>query len=133
MIVQPVTEIKGFNVSDLKLKGFKIHEIPKSVNSSFAHGRRDFYKIGLVTGDMTVYYGDKVIEINDTVVFFVNPNIPHSVVRHSKKATGYACLFTESFIGGRERSEILKNSPLCNFDREPVIPLNKEQAVFMTK
>ena len=132
MIVQPVTEIIELNVSGLKLKGFKIHEIPKSVNSSFAHGRRDFYKMGLVTGDMTVYYGDKILEINDTVLFFVNPNIPHSVVRHAKKTTGYACLFTEAFIAGRERSEILKNSPLCNFNREPVIPLNKEQAALMT-
>ena len=131
-MIQPVIEIKEFNVSDLKLKGFKIHEIPKSVNSSFAHGRRDFYKIGLVTGDMTVYYGDKIFEINDTVLFFVNPNIPHSVVRHSKKTTGYACLFTEAFIAGRERSEILKNSPLCNLDGEPVIPLDKKQALFMT-
>ena len=132
MIVPPITEMKELNVSDLKLKGFKIHEIPKFVNSSFAHGRRDFYKIGLVTGDMTVYYGDKILKINDTVLFFVNPNIPHAVVRHAKKTTGYACLFTEAFIAGRERSEILKNSPLCNFNREPVIPLNKEQAALMT-
>ncbi len=118
--------------ADLKLKGFKVHEISGAVNHSVAHGRRDFYKIGVVSGNMTVYYGDKVLEISDTVLFFVNPNVPHSVVRHSKKTSGYACLFTEAFMTGRERTEILKNSSLCNFDRNPVIPLNKEQAAFMT-
>ncbi len=129
---QPETEIKELNVSDLKLKGFKIHEMPKSVSPSFTRGRRDFFKIGLVTGGMTVYYGNKILEINDIVLFFVNPNIPHSVVRHSIMSTGYACLFTEAFIASRERTEILKNSPLFNLDGNPVVPLNQEQAVFMT-
>ncbi len=117
---------------DIKLKGFKIHELLGTVNHSVAHGRRDFYKIGLVNGNMTVYYGDKILAIDDAVLFFVNPNVPHSVVQHSKKTTGYACLFTEAFITGRERTGILKNSPLYNIDRTPLILLNKKQAMFMT-
>ena len=133
MATRSITTLPESITKDLKLKGFKIHELPKTINhSASAHGRRDFYKIGLVTGDMTLYYGDRLLEINGTVLFFVNPNIPHSVVRHSKKRNGYACLFTEAFIAGRERTEILKNSPLFNLDATPVIPLNKEQAVFMT-
>jgi AraC family transcriptional activator of pobA len=116
---------------DLKLKGFKIHELSETINHYVSPGRRDFYKVGLVTGNMTVYYGDRIIKINDTVLFFVNPNVPHSVVRSSKKTTGIACLFTEAFITGRERTEILKNSPLYKIDGTPVIPLNKEQAAFM--
>jgi AraC-like DNA-binding protein len=118
-------------IKDLKQKGFKIHELSGTVNHYVSQGRRDFYKVGLVTGNMTVYYGDRMIKINDTVLFFVNPNVPHSVVRSSKKTTGIACLFTESFITGRERTEILKNSPLYKVDGTPVIPLNKEQAGFM--
>ncbi len=117
---------------DLKLKGFKIHELSETVNHYVSQGRRDFYKVGLVTGNMTVYYGDRIIEINDTVLFFVNPNVPHSVVRSSKRTNGIACLFTEAFITGRERTEILKNSPLYKVDGTPVIPLNKEQAAFMS-
>ena len=131
MIIQSTNEINAINFPDLKLKGFRIHELPQPINPSFTRGRRDFYKIGLVTGNMTVYYGDRVLEISDTVLFFVNPNVPHSVVQRSKKITGYACLFTEAFITGRERTEILKNSPLGNFDVTPVIKLNKEQALFM--
>jgi len=117
---------------DLKLKGFKIHALPETINLSAAHGRRDFYKIGLVTGNMAGSHGDKPFEINGSALFFVNPNVPHSVVRNSKKRKGYACLFTEAFFTSRERTEILKNSPLFNFDATPVIPLNKKQAAFMT-
>ena len=116
---------------ELKGKGFRIHEISGAATHSVARGRRDFYKIGLVTGDMTVCYDDKVVEINDTALFFVNPNVPHSVVRRSVKTTGYACLFTETFISGRGRMAILKKSPLFDMNSSPVILLNTEQAAFM--
>jgi AraC family transcriptional regulator, transcriptional activator of pobA len=132
MAVKVVSEIPGLNIEDLKLKGFKVHELPASVDIPVSRGRRDFYKMGLVTGNMTVYHGDKFLEIKDTVLFFVNPNVPHSVVRRSKKTTGYACLFTETFIASWERAEILKNSPLFHPNDTPVIPLNCEQAAFMT-
>ncbi len=124
---------------DLKLKGFKIHQLSETENLSIApgrravvHGRRDFYKMGLVTGDMTLYYGHKLVEITDTVLFFVNPHIPHSIVRSAKKRKGYACLFTEAFIAGRGRKEVLQNSPLFRSDGTPIIQLDKEQAAFMT-
>jgi AraC-like DNA-binding protein len=132
MAVKVVPEIPGLNTEDLKLKGFKVHELPASVNIPLSRGRRDFYKMGLVTGNMTVNYDDKILEINDTVLFFVNPNVSRSVVRRSKKTTGYACLFTETFITSRERNGILKNSPLFHIGGTPVIPLNSEQAAFMT-
>lgn len=132
MAVKVISEIKGLNKEDLKLNGFKVHELSAHADTPVPGGRRDFYKIGLVTGDMTVYYGDRILEINDTVLFFINPSVPHSVVRHSKKISGYACLFTETFITGRARTEILKNTPLSHTGDTPLIPLNKEQAAFMT-
>jgi AraC family transcriptional regulator, transcriptional activator of pobA len=134
MATRSITMVPESITGDLKSKGFKIHELPKTINSSAAagHRRRDFYKIGLVTGNMTLHYRDRLLKLNDTVLFFVNPNIPHSVVRRSKTRNGYACLFTEAFMTGRERAEILKSSPLFSPDANPVIPLDKEQAVFMT-
>lgn len=132
MAVPAISEIPGLNTEDLKLTGFKVHELPESVDLPISRGRRDFYKMGVVDGDMTVSYGDKTFEINDTVLFFVNPNVPHSVVRRSKRTTGYACLFTENFITSRERNGILKSSPLFHIGDAPVIPLNSEQAEFMT-
>jgi AraC-like DNA-binding protein len=132
MAVKAISEIPELNMEDLRLKGFKIHELPASVDIPFSRGRRDFYKMGLVTGNMTIYYGDMILEINDTVLFFVNPNVPHSVVRRSKKTTGFACLFAESFIKGRERNEILKKSPLFRTGDSPLIRLNSEQAAFIS-
>jgi AraC-like DNA-binding protein len=81
---------------------------------------------------MTICYGDQTIEMSDTFLFFANPNVPHSVVYSSTERKGYACLFTEAFIAGRERAEILQNSPLFRIGATPVIPLNSEQAAFMT-
>lgn len=132
MATRSISIIPESITKDLKLKGFKIHALPETTNLSMAHGRRDFYKMGLITGNMTIYYGDKLLEINDTVLFFVNPNIPHSIVRNSEKRKGYACLFTEAFIASRERTEILQNSPLFRSDGTPLIQLNKEQTAFMT-
>lgn len=132
MAIKTVSEIPGLHTEDLKWKGFKVHELPASVNIPVSRSRRDFYKMGLVNGDMTIIYGDKMVKINDTVLFFVNPRVPHSVVRRSKKTNGYACLFTEMFMTGRERTEVLKKSPLFQVGDTPVIPLNSEQAVFMT-
>ena len=132
MAVKVVSEIPGLNIGDLKLKGFKVHELAASVDVPVSRGRRDFYKMGVVTGNMTVYFGSRIVEINDTVLFFVNPNVPHSVVRSSKKRTGYACLFTEAFLTSRERTGILKSSPLFHIGDTPIIPLNSEQAAFIT-
>jgi len=130
MAVDVLVEIPGVNMQDLRLKGFKVHEVSASVDTRdmpVSRGRRDFYKMGLVNGDMTLWYGEKTLEINGTVLFFVNPRVPHTVVRHSKN-TGYACLFTEAFI---KRTEILKSSPLYQVGDGPVIRLNSEQAAFM--
>lgn len=116
---------------DLKLKGFKVYKISEIASPPHTHGRRDFYKIVLATGDMTISYGDQTIEMNDTFLFFANPHLPHSVIQHSKKK-GYACLFTEAFITGRERTEILQKSPLFRYGEIPAIPLSSEQAAFIT-
>lgn len=139
MPTRTTTNVPESVTKDLKLRGFKVHQISESINPSNAaerravsHGRRDFYKMGLVTGAMTLYYGDKLLEITGTVLFFVNPHMPHSIVRSTKKRKGYACLFTEAFIAGRERKEVLQNSPLFRSDGTPIIRLDKEQADFMT-
>jgi AraC-like DNA-binding protein len=125
-------EIPGLDLGDLKLHGFKVHQLPDTVNIPVSAGRRDFYKMGLVDGDMTVRYGDRTVELDQPVLFFVNPRIPHAVLRRSKRTTGYACLFTENFISGRDRTDVLKNSPLFQAGDSPVIPLNDEQVIFIS-
>lgn len=114
-------------MEDLRLKGFRVHELCASVEVPVRTGRRDFYKMGLVNGDMTIDYNGHLLEIKGTVLFFVNPKVPHSVVRRVNRTSGYACLFTEGFMMSRE----LQDSPLFRVGDSPVIRLNEDQAVFI--
>jgi len=123
--------VSGFKKSELQLKGFKVHAIAGGVYPPLVYGRRDYYKVVLGTGDMNICYGDQTIHINDTFLFFGNPHIPYSVEHRSPGQSGYACLFTESFIDSRERADSLLNSPIFRFEGVPVIPVNKEQAAFI--
>lgn len=128
MINMKAASIPGVDMEELKLKGFRVHELPFTTETPVRQGRRDFYKMGLVNGDMTINYGGKLVEINGTVLFFVNPQVPHAIVRRINRINGYACIFTESFISSRQ----LQDSPLFSIGDNPAITLNSMQAVFMT-
>jgi AraC family transcriptional activator of pobA len=121
-----VNEIPGLDMAELQLQGFKVHELPAYVEVPAVHGRRDFYKMGLVTGDMTVGYGGELLELSGTVLFFVNPRVSRSVVRRSVRTNGYSCIFTDAFM-----PPVAKKSPLWNAAENPMIPLNDEQAAFI--
>ncbi len=122
------TGIPGLSWDESKLKGFKVHELSPSVDVPTRAGRRDFYKMGLVNGDMTIDYGGQIVEIKGTVLFFVNPKVVHSIVRRVNRTSGYACIFTDSFINTREFQE----SPLFSIGDNPVIPLNEDEAFFIS-
>ncbi|HET8804151.1 MAG TPA: helix-turn-helix domain-containing protein [Aequorivita sp.] len=127
-----VSTIPERYAADLELKGFNIHMISNPVTTPHSIGRRNFYKIVLITGHLTVGYGDKTSEIKDTCLFFANPKMAHSVIHHSTDNTGYACIFTDAFFVTSGRSKLLQNSPLVRTDIKPIIPLNSDQAAFMT-
>jgi AraC-like DNA-binding protein len=121
----------AFHTSNLKLKGFKVQELAGPSYPSLVYGRRDFYKIILTTGSMHICYGDQVIDVNDTFLFFGNPHVPHSCQYHSPEQNGYACLFTEEFIRNRERKDSLLNAAIFSHDGMPVIPVSSAQAAFI--
>jgi AraC family transcriptional activator of pobA len=129
---QYVTRNYDFNTGELKLKGVKIYAIEPAVNPVPSYSRRDFYKICLVTGNSLVHYADKSIEFNGTVLFFANPHIPYSSEMLAKEQHGYACLFTEEFLKGHERSDSLQQSPLFKIGGTPVFALDSGQQAFMT-
>ncbi|EDM37669.1 putative AraC family transcriptional regulator [Pedobacter sp. BAL39] len=124
--------VSSFDAAELKLKGFKIHEMTGSSYPALVYGRRDCYKIVLATSDMHICYGDQAFDIHGTFLFFGNPRIPYSCEHRRAEQQGYACLFTEDFIAGRERTDNLLNSPIFRFDGRPVIPLSEEQAAFIS-
>ncbi len=69
MINQEASDIPGLNITDLRLKGFRVHKLDAAVDVPVRSGRRDFYKMGLVNGDMTIDYGGQLLEIKGTVLF----------------------------------------------------------------
>jgi len=118
--------------ADLKSKGFKVHEVSGIVPAAEVHARRDYYKIVMVTGDFILKFGDKTMDIDGTYLFFANPNVHHTTIPRSLERSGYACVFTEDFIAGRELTDLVQNSPLFRSSESPVLPLNPEQVAFLT-
>jgi AraC family transcriptional activator of pobA len=131
MTTGTVSKGAGLHASDLNVKGFKVYRFSGSSSPQQSHSRRDFYKIVFVTGKMTISYGDQTIEVNDTCLILINPRVPHSVIHHAERK-GYACVFSEPFMAGRERKRLLQSSPLMRSGAMPVVYLNAEQAAFMT-
>lgn len=123
--------INDFKFPGIKIKSFKVAETTPTAYPPLSYGRRDFYRILIATGDYTIFYGDQTIGIKGACLFFTNPHVPYSVAHHSIKNNGYACLFSEAFMAGRESTEILQSSLLFRFEGNPVIPLNNEQADFI--
>jgi len=122
----------NFRTTDIKLKGFKIHEITGPSYPALFYGRRDFYKIVLATGHFNICYGDQTFDIDDTFLFFGNPHIAYSNEHLSPEQHGFACVFTEDFIGSRERKDSLLNAQIFRFDGTPIVPLNSEQETFIS-
>ena len=121
------TGIAGLRWDEQKLKGFKAHQLNPSVDVPPNTGRRDFYKMGLVEGHITINQDGQEREISGTFLFFVNPKVTHSSVTRVARKSGYACIFDEHFISARE----IQYSPLLRSGDNPVIRLNTEEAIFM--
>ncbi|KQM77879.1 transcriptional regulator [Pedobacter sp. Leaf216] len=124
--------VAGFKKNELQTRGYKVHRIAGEAYPPLVYGRRDYYKVVLGKGDMKICYGDQTIRVNGTFLFFGNPHIPYSVEHLSPGQSGYACLFTESFIDGRERADSLLNAAIFRFEGMPVVPVNEEQAAFIS-
>lgn len=119
------------SLADLKLKGFKVYEIQSDVSTVPSYSRRDYYKIGITTGKSKIHYADKTIDIEGTTLFFGNPYIPYSWEMQSPTYSGYACLFTESFLQTSQHSENLQESAVFKVGGTPVFPLAEQQKQFI--
>lgn len=81
--------------------------------ASVLPNRRDFYKISLIEkGSGIMGVANKVIEVNDNALVFMNPLIPFSWEPSGSEQTGYFCLFTEEFVSSGVKSESLSGSSL---------------------
>ena len=127
-----LSDLCDANSRELKLKGFKVYQIETSVSRAPTYNRRDYYKVCILNANCIIHYADKSIEFEGPTLFFANPHIPYSAQLLAPKQTGYACLFTESFLAVNERSASLKESPLFKIGGTPAFTLNDDQAEFIS-
>ncbi len=120
------TIISPFN-EELKLKGFKAYTADSNPAPALVYSRKDFYKICLLSGKSFVSYADRSFNIDGCSLFFGTPHIPYSWDVLSENQTGYACLFTESFLKGHDRSESLQESPFFKIGGSPIFNLDQTQ------
>lgn len=127
-----VCQAAGLNTTEFRSRGFKVYETVDTIPAPLEYARRDVYKIVLASGNMTICYGDQTIQADGVFLTFLNPHVPYSVTHHSIDKKGYACVFTEAFIEGREWIDSLQRWAYFRFKGTPVIPVKPEQATFLT-
>jgi AraC family transcriptional activator of pobA len=118
--------------TELKLKGFKAYEINSNDPVVRDYSRKDFYKICLNNGKNNVHFADKTFETEGSILFFGNPHIPYSWDILASTFTGYACLFSEDFLKGAQRSESLQQSPLFKLGGTPIFGLDEAQRHYIS-
>ena len=60
--------------------------------------RRDFYKIMLVIGDISINYADKVVAVKKQALYFSNPQIPYNCDNLERIKNGFYCIFNPQFF-----------------------------------
>ena len=60
--------------------------------------RRDYFKISLVIGSISVIYADKVVEVQKQALIFTNPQIPYSWEHTEKITDGLFCAFNQNLF-----------------------------------
>jgi AraC family transcriptional activator of pobA len=80
-------------------------------NTPVTYNRRDYYKISLTRGRNIFHYADKSLETEGPTLLFFNPRIPYTFESISDDASGFFCIFTESFITGKNFSDLPMFAP----------------------
>jgi len=117
-------DIGHFNV-------FRLEDCGKPGEGMPQYSRRSFYKIALMRGRHLYHYADKSLETDGATLLFFNPNVPYTFERLTKDATGYFCIFKESFFTDHVRTGI-KELPMFLPGNKPAYVLNKTQDKYVS-
>jgi AraC family transcriptional activator of pobA len=113
----------------MKSTDFKAFQIENLCNYVPSFGRKDLYRICLVTGESRVYFADKSVNLSGTCLFFGNINTPYSWEIVSDNQIGYGCLFTEDFLKGAEYFDNVGSLSVFNIGNLPVYELKDETQI----
>lgn len=111
---------------------FNIFEINKEQqlkdNAAVSFGRKNYFKICLISGNSNIHYADKSFEIMEHGLLFAHPLIPYDWEAISGQQTGYSCIFDESFTEGFGN---IKKYPFFQPGGYPVFELSKEEKTLL--
>ncbi|QIH34424.1 AraC family transcriptional regulator [Sphingobacterium sp. DR205] len=77
---------------------FEIKELSPQYAKPVTYGRKDYFKICVVSGKSKIHYADKSFEIMENGLLFATPSIPYDWEPLDVKQFGFSCIFTESFF-----------------------------------
>ncbi|MCB2406580.1 helix-turn-helix domain-containing protein [Hymenobacter lucidus] len=106
---------------------FNVYAREQFIGRKLTFGRRDYYKISLLTGTSRYNYATRGVLIDRPALVFSNPLIPYSWEQVSEQQGGYMCLFTEEFLIINDRAASLQESPLFRLGSDPVYLVNEAQ------
>lgn len=109
---------------------FKIEELSLEYANTITYGRKDYFKICVVTGKSKIHYADKSFEIIENGLLFSNPLIPYNWEPLETKQSGFSCIFTESYFN---EFGYLKKYPVFQEGGYPVFELNESEKDSLTK
>lgn len=96
------------------------------------YSRRDFYKIALMRGKHAFHFADKSLKVSGSTLIFFNPSVPYKFEQLTEDATGYFCIFKESFLSEHFRAGI-KDLPMFTPGNKPSYILNKMQDKYVSE
>ncbi|MBJ6108656.1 helix-turn-helix transcriptional regulator [Hymenobacter sp. BT523] len=106
---------------------FNVYAREQFISDKVAFGRRDYYKISLLTGSSRYNYATRGVLIDRPALVFSNPLIPYSWEPVSEEQGGYLCMFTEEFLIVNDRAASLQESPLFRLGSDPVYLVDEAQ------
>ncbi|MEQ8414009.1 MAG: helix-turn-helix transcriptional regulator [Imperialibacter sp.] len=127
MIVKGTTTPSHDFVSELKLKGFKVIRINPTSKGYIEFTRRDFYKIALVKGKVSVRQGHEHFIFDGSYLRFSNPHMPYSSEVLSEKYEGFACFFVKDFFNPVQLPKCMQQSPVFRIHAIPALKLDIKQ------
>lgn len=113
----------------MRSNDFKVFKIENLCNYVPSFGRKDLYRICLVTGKSRINFGDQSVDVTGTCLFFGNINTPYSWELLSEEQNGYSCLFTENFLKGAGYFDNVGALSIFNVGSNPVYELTDESQI----
>ncbi|WP_343748638.1 helix-turn-helix transcriptional regulator [Fluviicola sp.] len=127
---RPFIKTSDLNGEEGHFNVFKIEKLSQDAPETVTYGRKDYFKICVVSGRSNIHYADKSFAIREYGLLFANPLIPYNWEPLDKKQTGYSSIFTESFFEGQGN---LKKYPFFQPGGYPVYELSKTEFLALSE